>query len=839
MRKHSRFTQFASMVASAGLLAVGGSALESLRPSPAHGAEEIRILVGGPLVFSLSVESLETFAETGEVTGGFENYARFLDKPTQIMLRQLLGTPLPLDVNTVANMTYSPLGRDALENVGKVVQIAPGINGFKGLRAAVINAAANAGPDGWTLIDALKAFPTDSIDISAGQLLKLQKELSIYFDYNQAVVQAIQAAAQAEAAGQPAVSLAALTDLTRPGPYRFSRGSIIVTNPAARQTQEGFSVNYDFPVDTYLPQGLSQPSPVVIISHGFGAVKEDFVFLAEHLASYGYTVLVPEHVGSDLSYRRGFLEGRLHTLLSPAEFINRPQEISFLIDELERLVATNPYWADQLNLDQIGLIGDSLGSTTVLALAGAEINYARLADACAVENIIFNFAQYLECQARFLPPQNYSLKDPRIKAVIAAHPLGGFLYGPEGFSQIDIPLLMLSGSNDVVSPVVVEQVHPFIWTQTAPKYLALLITGTHFSSKPPGEGVDAIPNLLTGAHRDVGAAYYKMLNVAFLEAYLRGRSEFSSFLTARSAQVMSAGQPMTLDIVQSLTPEQLVAAYGGQPPVPIIPAPVESAPAPRQEPVLQEIARTGVLKVAFRKDAAPFGYVDTSGQWTGYCHDFVRGLKAHLDEKLGRPVEIRLVELPSGLSDRFSLVRSGTVDLECGPNTIQQGVEGIAFSQPIFTTGTRLIVPAANGANVNPALPLKGIRIGVLKDSTTETFVRDRYPEAEIVLFEGITGRGDAIQSVTDGRIDTFAGDGILTYAELLRQGLSPENYTLLPELPLTCDFYGLILPNNDPEWIKTVNAFLNSEAEQPIWDAWLGETRPYVFDETAYCLNR
>ncbi|NJL45796.1 MAG: hypothetical protein HC922_08890 [Leptolyngbyaceae cyanobacterium SM2_3_12] len=106
-----------------------------------------------------------------------------------------------------------------------------------------------------------------------------------------------------------------------------------MTNPALRQTGQGLTVNYDFDVDVYLPQEVSGPVPVVIVSHGFGAVKEDFIFLNEHLASHGYAVLAPDHVGSDLAYREGYLEGRLNTLLSPIEFINRPREISFLIDK--------------------------------------------------------------------------------------------------------------------------------------------------------------------------------------------------------------------------------------------------------------------------------------------------------------------------------------------------------------------------------------------------------------------------------------------------------------------------------------------------------------------------
>ena len=62
---------------------------------------------------------------------------------------------------------------------------------------------------------------------------------------------------------------------------------------------------------------MAGPAPVVIVSHGFGAVKEDFVFLNQHLASHGYVVMAPDHVGSDLSYREAYLGGALKYAAQP------------------------------------------------------------------------------------------------------------------------------------------------------------------------------------------------------------------------------------------------------------------------------------------------------------------------------------------------------------------------------------------------------------------------------------------------------------------------------------------------------------------------------------------
>ncbi len=446
--------------------------IDTLTAKPSQSAEEIRFYTDAPVAISFSLDTLEKFVSTGVAEGDLKLLTSSFDEPTLNTLRQQLQRPFPLNVEQTHHFSYSPLGRKVLEQVGKVLRFSPETNGFYGLRAAAIAAIANSSPEGWTLLDAMREFPTESLEVNAEDLLKLRRELTLYFNYSDAAVKAISERAKAEIATQVSPSLEELSSLSQPGAYSFERQTITIVNPTLRQTDRGLSINYDFPVDIYLPQGLEQPAPIIIISHGFGAVKENFAFLAEHLASHGFVVLVPDHVGSNLSYRQTYLQGQLNTLLSPIEFINRPQEISFLINELERLTAT-PRWAKLLNLSQIGVMGNSLGGSTALFLAGAEINYARLVETCDRDNLILNFSLYLQCRGQFLPPQNFDLYEPRIKAAIASHPLSSGLFGPEGMSKITIPLMITAGSRDVVAPVITEQIHPFVWLQSKRKYLAL------------------------------------------------------------------------------------------------------------------------------------------------------------------------------------------------------------------------------------------------------------------------------------------------------------------------------------------------------------------------------
>ena len=822
------------------LLAITGAVFEGITARPGWSAEAIRFNVDGPLTVSLSWDSLKIFAETGEITGNLKLFTLFLDDQMRAQLRQGLQRRLPLDVVQTYKLSYSPLGRDAISQVGKIIKYTPERNGFYGLRAALINAAANSDEEGWTILDAIAQFPTETIEINVPDLLELRKLLAIYADYNQAAVEAIATKASTEAESQSDLDLANLSDLSQPGSYKFEQRTITVTNPALRQTATGLSVNYDFPVDVYLPQGLREAAPIIIMSHGFGAVKENFLFIAEHLASYGFVVLVPDHVGSDLSYRETYLDGRLNTLLSPIEFLNRPQEISFLIDQLEQLVASDSQWSKSLNLDQIGVLGYSLGGTTALSLAGANIDHTRLVKTCDRDQVILNFSLYLQCRAQYLPPQNFALGDPRIKAAIAAHPLISGIFGPEGMGKVEIPLLMTAGSQDLVTPVVTEQIHPFVWMQSDPKYLALFKPGTHFVfSDPRDEASETVPPFLLGGNQEVGQKYFKGLNIAFFEAYLRDRDEFLPYLSPAYAQAISQENPLNMEIIQSLTPEELEVAYGKQTPLPIVPPPVEPTTVNRQESILEQISRTGILKLAMRRDSPPFGYIDSQQQWSGYCGDLATALQKHLTKKLDLNLEIELAELPSNLDNRFSLIQEDTAYLECGPNTIRQDIEGITFSNPIGATGTRFLSQRERQAEINPNLPLEGLKVGILPNTTTEEFIQTNYPKAELVYFAGVEGRKEAIKAVNNGQIDTFASDGILSLAEVERQNLSVDNYALQPKLPLTCDFYGLILPNDDPEWQTIVNEFLTGSSAQQLRDKWFEQVFASELNDLEYCLNR
>lgn len=137
-----------------------------------NAADKVR-LVYGPFNFSLSVKSLKTYAETGEITSEFKPYTKVLNKQSLSQLRHWLNKDFDRDVVGIHDYTHSPKGEKLLQEVGTVITTHSQRNGFYALRAALIQAATKS--EDWTIIDVIQQFPTENMQINTGQLFKLKE----------------------------------------------------------------------------------------------------------------------------------------------------------------------------------------------------------------------------------------------------------------------------------------------------------------------------------------------------------------------------------------------------------------------------------------------------------------------------------------------------------------------------------------------------------------------------------------------------------------------------------------------------------------------------------------
>ena len=245
------------------------------------------------------------------------------------------------------------------------------------------------------------------------------------------------------------------------------------------------------------------------------------------------------------------------------------------------------------------------------------------------------------------------------------------------------------------------------------------------------------------------------------------------------------------------------------------------------ESTMDKIQRTGVLTFAIREDAPPLGYLNDNNNLQGYCLDFFALVERQLARKLKRnTLIVKLLKSTPG--NRFSLVGADIVDLECGPNTIRSDIPpNTDFSTGFFVTGTQFLVRKNNTLDLDN--DLANAKLGVITNTTTEQFIAQRYPAATLRKYRGVTARVRGIQAVEQGKIDAMISDGILLRAEAQHQGLSSTKYPVIPDVPLTCDRYGMIIPGDDPEWQDFVNSVIGSPEAATLSNVWFGQLFNYI----------
>ncbi len=537
--------------------------------TPGLGAERISFFYPPFGEFSLSAESLEKFAKEGEINSELGFYASRATPEQLAQLRQVLQQKFDITPVLVSQFTYSPLGEAVVQRLGELILTESRQNGFYAIRAALILAAAE--PEGLTVVNLLRKFPSESLRLNFSEGLQIVNSLLELGRAKDQIVALIQQQTIAET-NNAKVDFSQQPDLRSPGNFQWQITSLKLNDNSRDRT---------IPVDVYVPQASSQtttnapkpPFPLVIISHGVASDRYAFVYLAEHLASHGFAVAVLEHPGSNAERFQLYFSG----LAGPPEaqeFINRPLDVKFVLDQLQQLNNVYPNLRGKLNLQQVAAIGHSFGGYTVLSTAGAKINFDELNRDCN-PNRTLNVSVFLQCRADDLPITNYPLQDSRIKAAIAINPIVSSVLGESGISQVQVPTMLVAGSEDIFAPPLAEQIYPFTWLPNPNKYLVVIEKATHFSAiaEPNADNnVLPVPEALLGPNRAPAYSYFKALSLAFLETHLLNRPEYRSYLQPAYAQYISQA-PLNLSILQSLTTEQLKQAVNGLNPQPTVPQP--------------------------------------------------------------------------------------------------------------------------------------------------------------------------------------------------------------------------------------------------------------------------
>ncbi|MDY7006290.1 MAG: alpha/beta hydrolase [Cyanobacteriota bacterium] len=516
----------------------------------AKAAEQIHFNYG-LLKISVSLTALETYAETGKIEDELRLYFLLLDAENQQKLRNVLRFNLKINPIQLTQGLYSPMGEKLLQYLGEMIQTQSRNNGAIALRKALIKTAES---QDFTPINLLQNFPGE-VQFNILKIMAVNREFSALLEDTEKLLTEVKQITLTAASTEEKIDFSTLPDLRQPGNISFYQETLTL-NDKSRDRQ--------FLVNLYLPfnQIQTQTIPVIILSPGLAAKLSQWQHLAIHLASHGFAVAKIQHPGSDFNHFQAFLEGKETEIFQLREFINRPLDITYLLDELER--RNKLQYQGKLNLKNVGMAGQSFGAYTTLALAGAKINFAQLKQDCLPQIKSLNPSLFLQCRALDLPQKNYDLRDKRIKSILIMDPVNSSIFGKSGLSHINIPILWVAGSEDQLTPVVIEQVYPFTWLPVTEKYFMLTKGAKHLDFNITEiQNVESVDddslNQLVSASSPVIKSYIDAFSLAFFQAYLENNSDYLDYLNSSYAVTISE-EPYTLGFLSASTAEKLIPA---------------------------------------------------------------------------------------------------------------------------------------------------------------------------------------------------------------------------------------------------------------------------------------
>lgn len=464
----SRFFRIASL--SAITFTVANTFVQASLSATAADRLSVRL---GIVEQSVNVADLETFASSGNIPKALSLYRPLLTQETHMALNSYLPFDPTVSDELVADLLQSSTG----EQIFEALELAIPDSSPDKIETALKQASQN--PQGLSLLGFIAAYPDNTLTIDASAAVTLASQLNLpYWQRGLLNSILIRELTVDESLDQIAF------DPTERGPEQVNRQTFKIKDKERDRT---------IPVDLYWNE-WSQ-GPTVVLSHGFAADRRFLGYLAEHLASYGLTVAAIEHPSSNVAWLMGMSLGvkggdTLSDILPITEFLDRPKDVSLLLNTLEKMGEKHEGYSNPFSTDQVTVIGHSLGGYTALALAGATLDLEALKEFCTQHSVMtLAPADWLQCRAVDLAELDsetpLDLHDPRITQVIAMNPVMARIFGESGLANISVPTLITAASEDSVTPAVTQQLLPFTHFQNETQYLLTAIGATHLSMGDP------------------------------------------------------------------------------------------------------------------------------------------------------------------------------------------------------------------------------------------------------------------------------------------------------------------------------------------------------------------
>lgn len=283
-------------------------------------------------------------------------------------------------------------------------------------------------------------------------------------------------------------------------PFKQSAGpyDIAVANIVLRDEAQG----KDLPLRISHPKAKDQ-FPVIVLSHGGAASKDDYTRVGDHWVSHGYVVIAPTHMDSK---SLGFDVAKAGARGMATVMVSRIADMKFIAEHLDEIAAQVPELASRMDTSHLVAAGHSMGGFTALAAAGVRLK--NKADGSALEMTDAGY-KYL---------------------VLLSEPGSNPMMPDEPWRQSPVPVFIYTGTNDkggettgkkspfgynlLDNATAATQPRHYLWVNDVDHYLGGLWARTDVPGPLDQDGL----NIFNG------------VSTAFLDAYTKNNQQAARFL---------------------------------------------------------------------------------------------------------------------------------------------------------------------------------------------------------------------------------------------------------------------------------------------------------------------
>jgi glutamate/aspartate transport system substrate-binding protein len=291
-------------------------------------------------------------------------------------------------------------------------------------------------------------------------------------------------------------------------------------------------------------------------------------------------------------------------------------------------------------------------------------------------------------------------------------------------------------------------------------------------------------------------------------ALLRAKAVILSFLLSLVAATMSAA--LALCWVQPANAQQRDASF-------VVP----------YAGTLKKINDSGEIRIGYRENSPPFAFLDAQRKPLGYSLDLCEIVVEEIAAELGK--DLRVIRRPLTPENRFELVTSGEVDLECGSTTNNlERRKTMAFSPTMFVTGTKLLV--RRGSGILNFRDLAGKTVVLTRGTVHETAI-PKLAQRQGIPIKFVLGsdHGESFQLLAAGKADAFANDDVQLYG-MVAEKKAAADFRVVGDF-LTYADYALMFHKDDPDFAEVVERAFHKLAGSreivAIYERWFQKPLP------------